>query len=124
MPVVGFVYMLCCADGRYYVGSHRGDTVEKRVEQHNDGIDTHSYTFRRRPVELVWCEYFNRYDEMVACERQIKGWSRAKKEALMRSDGAALWALSVRGVRPSLEADPSRRFGHRSMTKSPQDEGI
>ncbi len=109
MRVVGVVYMLNCADGSYYVGSHRGDTVEIRVAQHNSGRDTQSYTFRRRPVELVWSENFHRYDEMVACERCIKGWNRAKKQALIRGDSAALQALSQRGVRPSFSSDPSRR---------------
>jgi len=116
MRVVGFVYMLQCADGSYYVGSHRSDAVETRVAQHNEGIDTRSYTFRRRPVELVWSEYFYRYDEMVACERQIKRWSRVKKEALIRGDGAALRALSQRGVRPSLVSDPSRRLSSKGSS--------
>jgi putative endonuclease len=110
MEVVGFVYMLECKDGCYYVGSHRGDDPAQRVWEHNAGVHKHAYTFTRRPVELIWCEYFYRYDEMVAVERQIKGWSRAKKEALIRGDGAALRALSARGVRPSLLAHPSRRI--------------
>jgi len=118
MRIVGFTYMVQCADGKYYVGSHRGYDPETRVSEHNEGKDTRSYTFRRRPVKLVWSEYFYRYDEMVACERQIKGWSRAKKEALIRGDSAALKALSARGVRPSLIADPSRRG-----FAAPQDEG-
>ncbi len=109
MRIVGYVYMVRCADGSYYVGSHRGDDPDARVWEHNEGADKRAYTFKRRPVELVWSDYFYRYEEMVACERQIKGWSRAKKEALIRGDGAALKALSKRGVRPSLVPDPSRR---------------
>ncbi|WDI30804.1 GIY-YIG nuclease family protein [Hyphococcus flavus] len=112
MRVVGFVYMLQCADGSYYVGSHRGDDVDTRIQQHNEGINTHSYTFRRRPVELVWSDCFYRFDELVACERQIKGWSRAKKEALIRGDRAALKELSARGVKLPDVADPSRRIDH------------
>lgn len=118
MRVVGFVYIVQCADGSYYVGSHRGDDVLVRASQHNEGLDAHSYTFRRRPVDLVWSEYFYRYDDMVACERQIKGWSRAKKEALIRGDGAALRALSARGVKPSLVSDPSRRTDHSANDQS------
>ena len=117
MASVGFVYMVRCSDERYYVGSHRGEDVERRVWQHNEGVDRRSYTFRRRPVELVWSEYFERYDEMIASERQIKGWSRAKKEALIRGDSAALHMLSVRGGRASLVSDPSRR-----PSGPPQDE--
>jgi putative endonuclease len=118
MRVVGFVYMLRCADGSYYVGSHRGEDVLVRVSQHNEGVDPHSYTFRRRPVDLVWSAYFYRYDEMVACERQIKGWSRAKKEALIRGDSEMLQMLSKRGVKPSLVADPSRRTDHSANDQS------
>jgi len=131
MRIVGFVYMLECRDGSYYVGSHRGEDPAYRVWEHNAGVHKHAYTFMRRPVELVWCEYFYRYDEMVAVERQIKGWSRAKKEALIREDGGALRALSKRGVRPSLVAHPSRRtFGppqdvlrDADLRSAPQDEG-
>jgi len=116
---VGYVYMLACADMSYYVGSHRGYDPISRVIDHNEGVDPGAYTFKRRPVELVWCEPFDRFDEMVARERQIKGWSRAKKEALIRMDGGALKALSKRGVKPPKVSDPSRRaFG------APQDEAL
>ena len=115
---VGYVYMLQCADGSYYIGSHRGYDPAKRESEHNQGFDKHAYTFTRRPVELVYCEPFDRFDEMVAYERQIKGWSRAKKEALVRGDGAALHDLSKRGVKPSLLAHPLRR----GLAAAPQDE--
>ncbi len=114
--------MVLCADGSYYVGSHRGQDPAARVWAHNQGIDPHAYTFERRPVELVWSEWFDRYDEMVARERQIKGWSRKKKEALIRCDGGALRALSARGMKPSQVPDPSRRFDHLAMVEPPQDE--
>jgi putative endonuclease len=115
--IVGYVYMVRCADGSYYVGSHRGDDPDARVWEHNEGVDRRAYTFTRRPVELVWSDYCYRYDEMVACERQIKGWSRAKKEALIRGDSTALKALSARGVRPSLVIDPSRRRSKNGVAK-------
>lgn len=118
MRIVGHVYMLKCRDGSYYVGSHRGEEVEARVWQHNEGVDKKAYTFSRRPVELVWSDYFYRYDEMVACERQIKGWSRKKKEALIDGDSAMLKALSARGFKPAFAAHPSRR----GLTAAPQDE--
>ncbi len=120
MQIVGFVYMLRCADGSYYIGSRRGRDPERRVWGHNHGMDKHAYTFTRRPVELFWSEWHSRYDEMVARERQIKGWSRAKKEALIRSDGGALVDLSKRGVKPYLVAHPSRR----GQEAAPQDEEI
>ena len=105
----GFVYMLKCADDSYYIGSHRGSDVYKRVAEHNLGVHPQSYTFRRRPVELMWNESFDRYDDMIACERQLKGWSRAKKEALIAGDGYSLKAFSARGFRPAQAAHPSRR---------------
>lgn len=118
MRIVGFVYMLKCRDGSCYVGSHRGQEVEARVWQHNEGVDRRAYTFMRRPVELVWSEYFYRYEEMVASERQIKGWSRKKKEALIAGDSGALKAFSARGFKPAHAAHPSRR----GLTAAPQDE--
>ena len=116
---VGFVYMLRCADGSYYIGSHRGQDPERRVHEHNQGDDKHAYTFTRRPVELVYSENFDRYEDMVAYERRIKGWSRAKKEALIRGDANALRDLSARGARPALITHPSRR-----RFAAPQDEEV
>lgn len=89
------VYMLHCADNPYYVGSATGDDLGPRVDQHNAGSRP-GYTFTRRPVVLVWSEYFDRISDGIAVERQIKGWSRAKKEALMRSDWSAISKLSRR----------------------------
>jgi putative endonuclease len=90
-----FVYMLRCADGSYYVGSATGQDLAPRIDQHNAGSH-HGYTSTRRPVILVWSEYFDRVTDGIAAERRIKGWSRAKKEALMRSDWTSLSQLSRR----------------------------
>jgi putative endonuclease len=95
-----YVYMLHCADGSYYVGSATGDDLGPRVDQHNAGSYP-GYTFSRRPVVLVWSEYFDRITDGIAAERQIKGWSRAKKEALLNSDWTRVSELSRRrGGRP------------------------
>lgn len=91
-----FVYILKCADDSYYVGSHRGVDVETRVSEHQAGTFPNAYTFRRRPVELVWSDWFSRYDEAVAFERKLKGWSRAKKEAFIRGDFGLLKTLAKR----------------------------
>jgi putative endonuclease len=80
-----FVYMLRCADGSYYVGTATGDDLTKRIAEHNAGT-YHGYTSTRRPVQVVWSEYFPRITDAIAVERQLKGWSRAKKEALIRGD--------------------------------------
>ena len=95
-----YVYMLRCADGSYYVGSATGEDLGPRVDQHNAGSYP-GYTFSRRPVVLVWSEHFDRITDGIAAERKIKGWSRAKKEALLRSDWDKVSSLSRRrGGRP------------------------
>lgn len=96
-----WVYMLRCADGSYYIGKYQGDDLEIRIWEHNNGHYPDAYTATRRPVECVWSEQFLRFDDAVACERKLKGWSRAKKEALIRGDEAALKAFSKRGFKPS-----------------------
>jgi putative endonuclease len=99
--------MLRCADGSYYVGVTR-DPLDKRVAEHQAGTYD-GYTARRRPVELVFHQAFDRIIDAVAAERQVKGWRREKKEALIRGDFAVLPALSRRGVRANGSTDPSRR---------------
>src|SRR5919107_6380836 len=94
-----WLYILRCADGSYYVGTSRSDDVDTRISQHQQGTFG-GYTARRRPVTLVYAAHFDRIDDAVAAERQIKGWSRAKKEALIRGDFQTLPALSKRGFRP------------------------
>ena len=90
--MTAFVYILRCIDGRYYVGSTRG-SLERRVSEHNAG-HFGGFTKSRRPVELVFSQSFERVDDAVAAERQLKGWSRAKKEALIQGDAEALVKLS------------------------------
>ncbi len=82
--------LLRCRDGKYYVGSARGPwtALERRVVEHNSG-KYDGFTKSRRPVELVWHQEFQRITDAIAAERRIKGWSRAKKEALIRGD----WTL-------------------------------
>lgn len=90
-----YVYMLRCADNSFYVGSATGDDLTPRVDQHNAGAYP-GYTYSRRPVVLVWSEHFDRITDGIAAERQIKGWSRAKKEALIKSDWSMISQLSRR----------------------------
>lgn len=87
-----YVYMVRCRDGSYYVGSAR-QGLDKRIAEHNAGAFG-GYTARRRPVTLVWHEEFERITDAIAAERQIKGWSRVKKEALIRGDYEALRLLA------------------------------
>ena len=90
VEIQAFVYILHCADGSYYVGSHRGADVTDRVNGHNMGIHKDAYTFTRRPVCCVWSGDFPTFVEAVAFERQLKGWSRKKKEAFICGDFDAL----------------------------------
>ena len=87
-----WVYILRCRDGSYYVGSTRG-SLEDRVGTHNSGI-LGGYTAARRPVTLVFAQDFDRITDAIAAERQLKGWTRAKKEALIRGDYEMLHLLS------------------------------
>ena len=86
-----YVYILRCADGSYYVG--HTDDVRSRITTHNDGRGA-AWTARRRPVKLVYCEPCADEKQAVVRERQIKGWSGAKKKALVAGDLAALRRLS------------------------------
>jgi putative endonuclease len=90
-----FVYMLRCSDGSYYVGSATGDELSMRVAEHNAG-KYEGYTHSRRPVQLVWSDHFDRITDAIAVERKIKGWSRAKKEALIAGDWHRVSAFARR----------------------------
>ena len=90
-----WVYILRCADGSYYTGIAQRD-LERRVAEHNGGLYG-GYTARRRPVELVFAEEFQLAIHAIEMERRIKGWSRAKKEALIARDWDGLRALSRSG---------------------------
>ena len=78
-----WVYMLSCSDGAFYVG--HTDNLEKRIAEHQSG-EIKGYTCTRLPVTLVFSQEFATRDEAFRFERQIKGWSRAKKEALIKCD--------------------------------------
>ena len=102
-----YVYMLLCSDDSFYVGI--SNDPDLRTAQHNEGIDEKCYTFRRRPVKLAWCEDFREVLDAIACEKRLKGWSRAKKRALMRGDWAAIHAI----VREERKVRESRKVSSR-----------
>ena len=93
------VYILKCADGSLYVG--HTDNLEFRLAQHRVGAIRSCYTFTRRPVTLAFVQDFSSRDEAFQMERRIKGWSRAKKLAMMRGD----WQEVSRLAKGSLVAD-------------------
>ena len=105
--MAAWVYILRCADGSYYVGCTTH--LEQRIGQHHAGTFG-GYTSSRRPVELVYASEHQELVTAIAFERQVKKWSRVKKEALIRRDWDALPALAKRGFRPaSAVVRPSRR---------------
>ena len=89
-----FTYMLECSDGTFYVGSTWD--LGERVTQHMTGRGAR-YTSRRRPVRLVWAEEFERIDEAYALEKQVQGWGREKRIALIEGRYADLPELAVKG---------------------------
>ena len=78
-----FVYILKCADGSYYTGVT--SILEQRINQHNSGL-IKGYTSSRLPVRLVYSNRFTNTTDAITAEKQIKGWSRAKKQALINGD--------------------------------------
>ncbi len=94
-----WLYILQCADGLYYVGTTRR-SPEEREGEHNQGLDPFAWTFRRRPVTLVFAEHFPMITDAIDAERRVKGWRREKKEALIRGEYEALVELSSRKSKP------------------------
>ncbi|TRO64278.1 GIY-YIG nuclease family protein [Christiangramia sabulilitoris] len=77
---LSYVYILKCSDDTYYTGVT--SYLEKRLEEHNSGAHPGSYTEKRKPVELVWYSEFTDINLAIEKEKQIKKWSRLKKQAL------------------------------------------
>ncbi len=89
--MTGYVYILECSDGSYYTGSTT--KIELRLWQHENGQGA-NYTRKHLPVKLVFLDSFERIDEAFAREKQIQGWSRKKKEALIQGDFNRLHELA------------------------------
>jgi predicted GIY-YIG superfamily endonuclease/proteasome lid subunit RPN8/RPN11 len=96
-----WAYMLHCNAGRFYTG--HTDDLERRVAQHKAG-HFEGFTKRFLPVELVWAQEFTTRDEAKAAEHRIKGWSRAKKLALIRGDWDAISRLAKGKSNPSTSS--------------------
>lgn len=92
-----YVYILKCSDNSYYIGIT--NDLSRRVDEHNDGINPTSYTHNRRPVELVFSSEFNDVNQAILFEKQIKGWSRKKKEAIIEGKWNLLPQLSKNNMK-------------------------
>jgi predicted GIY-YIG superfamily endonuclease len=84
MAIGAYLYILRCADGGYYVGTTR-KSLDERLGEHNAGPHG-GFTATRRPVTMVFAQHFETIVDAVAAERQVKGWSRAKKEAMINGE--------------------------------------
>jgi len=107
-----WVYILRCSDGSYHTGST--NNLERRLAQHAAG-EGGQWTRSRLPVHLIFAQDFPSEHEAFLCERQIKGWSRAKKEALIRGDWDGLHDI-VKLERKTREAHRRNGISARSET--------
>jgi len=87
-----YIYILECSDNTFYTGVT--NDLSRRLEEHQSGINNNSYTHNRRPVKLVFSCEFNNIEVAIAKEKQIKKWSKAKKNALINGDFDLLPELS------------------------------
>src|SRR5438445_13192371 len=100
-----YVYILRCRDASYYVG--HTDNLEARIADHNGGQFS-AYTRKRRPVLLGFSQDFRTREEALARERQLQGWSRAKKEALVAGNSKRLQLHSQSASEVKREAEHNR----------------
>lgn len=88
---MAWMYILECADGSYYVGSTRN--LERRIFEHQQGLGSR-YTSHRLPVKLVYGEEYHRVVDAYAREKQVQGWRRTKRQALINGDPELLPELA------------------------------
>ena len=95
-----YVYILQCSDGSYYTGVTTD--LERRFYEHQEGLIEGCYTHNRRPVKLAYVEESSDSIGAISREKQIKGWSRKKKGALISGDHDKLAELSKATLRQKL----------------------
>ena len=91
------VYILQCSDTSYYVGVT--NNLERRLSEHNDGLNKKCYTHSRRPVIIMYAEEFQYIRDAISWEKQLKGWGRKKKEALFIHNWNEIKKLASSGKR-------------------------
>ena len=106
---MGYMYILECCDGSYYTGSTKH--LKKRLLEHQSMLGA-NYTKKRQPVKLVYFEEFKRIDEAFYREKQVQGWSRKKKQALIEQSKEKLAALSKKHF--GFDTPSSTALSHRS----------
>ena len=87
-----FVYILECTNKYLYI--EITNNIERRVQEHSEGFNKNCYTYKRRPVELIFKQEFNDVNQAIYFEKRIKKWSRKKKLALANDDFDLLQILS------------------------------
>ncbi len=102
------VYILECSDGSYYTGVT--NNLERRLWEHNTGFNNGCYTYTKRPVKLKYYETSKDIKQVILREKQLKGWSRKKKEALFREDWEEIKVLS-KSYSSKGPANPSKGSG-------------
>jgi putative endonuclease len=104
-----YVYVVECNDHSYYTGVT--NDLDRRIEQHNEGLDPNCYTYKRRPVILKYSEHFIHIKNAIAWEKQVKGWSRKKKEALFVGDYKRISELAKSSDHKVVDPGPSASSG-------------
>jgi predicted GIY-YIG superfamily endonuclease len=124
-----WVYILRCSDASYYTG--HTDDIDQRIAQHDTGAIPTCFTFKRRPLTMVFTQEFVTREEALVAEQRIKGWSRKKKEAMIQGDWAKVSRLAMNhqgteatSVRPELVGgrEPSKCV--HGSTGSPRTVGV
>jgi predicted GIY-YIG superfamily endonuclease len=102
------IYILQCSDGSYYTGLTKD--LDSRIREHEYGVRSEAYTYSCRPVKLVWSTVTESYREAFQWEHKIKGWSRAKKEALIRAD--------IEGIHEIVKRERERREKNKGNSRA------
>ncbi|MBK8500778.1 MAG: GIY-YIG nuclease family protein [Saprospiraceae bacterium] len=88
-----YVYIIHCSDDSYYVGVT--NSLKDRYMHHELGTNPKAYTYRRRPLKALYWEIRDSAMDGILREKQLKGWTRAKKRALIEGNISELKRLSA-----------------------------
>jgi putative endonuclease len=104
-----YVYIVECKDGSYYTGVT--NDIERRLWEHNAGYNKTCYTYERRPVELKYLSHFTDIRQAISWEKQLKGWSRKKKQALFKENWEEIKRLAKSSSAVTKPGSPSTGSG-------------